>query len=311
MMAAYLTRRAGPQDLELGELPQPRPGKGEVLLAVHAAAITPTEFNWSPTFQARDGAPRPFPIILGHEFAGVIVDAGAGSEGVKPGDAMYGMNDWFTNGAQAEYCVAPATALAPRPRALDPTTAAVVPISALTAWQGLFERCQLKAGERVLVHGGAGGVGVFAVQLAHWRGARVTATASTRNVDFVRRLGADEVVDYRTTRYEKVVRDIDVVFDAVGGETLDRSWDVLRSGGRLVTIAAQSEAMNDPRARDAFFIVSPSREQLSGISSLLDAGALRAFVGAVFRLDQARDAYAHAQRGGMRGKVALRVKNGA
>jgi len=310
MKAAYLTKHAGAEGLVFGELPQPRPARGEVLVKVHASAVTPTEFNWLPTFKTRAGEPRSFPIVLGHEFSGVIEEVGEAVNGLKAGDAVYGMNDWFANGAQAEYCVAPATSVAAVPRTLDHARAAVVPISALTAWQGLFERGGLKAGERVLIHGGAGGVGVFAVQLAHWRGAHVIATASTRNVDFVRSLGAVEVVDYQTTRFEKVVRDVDVVFDAVGGETLDRSWSALRSAGRLVTIAAQSEAVNEPRVREAFFIVEPNQGQLAEIGRLLDSGDLRAYVEAVFGLNQAHEAYARARRGGMRGKVVLRVKNG-
>jgi NADPH:quinone reductase-like Zn-dependent oxidoreductase len=310
MKAAYLTTRAGPEGLVIGDLPQPRPGRDEVLVKVHSAAVTPTEFNWSPTFSTRKGEPRPFPIVLGHEFSGVIQEVGEAVHGLRAGEAVYGMNDWFANGAQAEYCVASAAAVAAAPHTLDHTRAAVVPISALTAWQGLFERGGLKAGERVLIHGGAGGVGVFAVQLAHWRGAHVIATASTHNVDFVRGLGAVEVVDYQTTPFEKAVRNADVVFDTVGGETLDRSWSVLRSAGRLVTMAAQSEAMNEPRVREAFFIVEPNPGQLAEICRLVDSGRLRAFVEAVFGLNQAREAYARARRGGMRGKVALRVTNG-
>jgi NADPH:quinone reductase-like Zn-dependent oxidoreductase len=310
MKAAYLTRQAGPEELIFGELPQPRPAKGEVLVKVQASAVTPTEFNWSPTFKTRSGEPRPFPIVLGHEFSGVIQEVGEAVNGVGVGDTVYGMNDWFANGAQAEYCVATAAAVAAAPRTLDHTSAAVVPISALTAWQGLFERCRLKAGERVLVHGGAGGVGIFAVQLAHWRGAHVIATASAHNQDFVRSLGADEVIDYRTTPFERVARNIDVVFDAVGGPTLERSWGMLSSAGRLVTIAAQSEALSEPRVREAFFIVEPNQSQLTEVCRLVDSGKLRAFVEAVFGLGQAREAYARAKRGGMRGKVALRVENG-
>jgi NADPH:quinone reductase-like Zn-dependent oxidoreductase len=168
----------------------------------------------------------------------------------------------------------------------------------------------MKAGERVLIHGGAGGVGIFAVQSAHWRGAQVIATASSLNLEFVRSIGADEVIDYKTTRFERHARDIDVVFDVVGGETLVRSWSVLRPGGRVVTIAAQSEAVSDQRVREAFFIVEPNRTQLVEIARLLDAGSIRPFVEAVFPLAEARDAYACAKRGGMRGKIALQVEVG-
>ena len=219
-------------------------------------------------------------------------------------DVVYGMNDWFSNGAQAEFCTAPAGAVAQAPAAVDLSRAATVPISALTAWQGLFERCQLNAGERVLIHGSAGGVGVFAVQLAKWRGAHVIATASSRNLDFVRDLGADEVIDYRTTAFEKVVREIDVVFDAVGGETLARSWELLRSGGRLVTVGAGSESVKEERVREAFFIVEPNQEQLTEV---VHANKLRAFVEAVFPLEQVREAYERARRGGNRGKVVVQI----
>lgn len=302
-----MTQKAGPEALVIGEVPRPRPGRGEVLVRVHATAVTPTEFNWSPTFNTRTGQPRPFPIILSHEFSGIVEQVGEAAERVKTGAVIYGMNDWFSNGAQAEFCTAPATAVAQIPVSLDRNKAATVPISALTAWQGLFDRCHLNAGERVLIHGGAGGVGVFAVQLAKWRGAHVIATASSRNLDFVRDLGAEEVLDYRSTPFEKVVRDIDVVFDAVGGETLARSWELVRSGGRLVTIAADSESLKEQRAREAFFIVEPNHEQLAEVAALLNAGKLHAFVDAVFPLEQVREAYDAARRGGHRGKIVLQV----
>jgi NADPH:quinone reductase-like Zn-dependent oxidoreductase len=308
--AAYLTTHTGPKGLVLGDLPQPRPGKDDVLVEVCCTAITPTEFSWSPTFMAKTGDPRQFPIVLSHEFSGVVVAVGDGVRALKVGDAVYGMNDWFVNGAQAEYCVAPETAVAIKPASLDHAKAAVVPISALTAWQGLFDRCKLKAGDRVLVHGGSGGVGVFAVQLAHWRGAHVIATASAHNLGFVRELGADEVIDYKATRFEKIIRNIDVLFDVVGGETLERSWSVLSPGGRAVTIVAPNEAASDRRAHDAFFIVESNRAQLADVSQLLSAGGLRAFVGAVFPLKRVREAYGRAQQGGMRGKIAIQVTLG-
>jgi NADPH:quinone reductase-like Zn-dependent oxidoreductase len=279
----------------------------EQTVKVHATAITPTELQWFPTFKTPGGEPRPFPIVLSHEFSGVIADLGSGVGDFEIGDAVYGMNDWFANGALAGFCVASASAVALKPRVLDHAQAAVVPISALTAWQGLFDRGGLESGQRVLIHGGSGGVGVFAVQLAHWRGAHVIATASARNLDFVREIGADEVIEYKITRFEEVVRDVDVVFDSVGGETLERSWRVLNPGGRAVTIAAQSEATKDARTRAAFFIVEPNRAQLSEIARLLDGGTLQSFVEAVFPLDDARQAYARALRGGMRGKIVLQV----
>jgi NADPH:quinone reductase-like Zn-dependent oxidoreductase len=307
MKAMRLHIRGGPEALVYEEAPQPHPQAGEVLVRVHAAAITPTELLWVPTWKTRTGEDRPFPIILGHEFSGVIAGCGAGVTEWTEGDPVYGLNDWFADGAQAEYCVAPAASLAPKPRALEHVQAAVVPISALTAWQALFQRAHLRAGQRVLIHGAAGSVGGFAVQFARWRGAHVIGTASAQHLDFVRALGADEVIDYRATRFEERVRDMDAVLDTVGGETLQRSWGVLKSGGTLVTIAAQNEGTQDPAVRDAFFIVEANRSQLVEIAGLIDDGQIRVLLQEVFPLAQARQAYARAQEGGTRGKVVLRV----
>ena len=305
MKAAFLEHVGGFDALKSGEIAEPIPGAGEVLVKVHAAGVTPYEFQWFPTFHTAEGQARPFPIVLGHEFSGEVARCGDGVDGLKTGDAIFGMNDWFANGAQAEYCVAPVTAIAPRPAAISHTEAAVTPISALTAWQGLFERGGLKAGQRVLIHGGAGGVGVIAVQLARWRGAQVIATASAGNLEFVRGMGADEAIDYRAVRFEEKVADLDLVFDCVGGETLKRSWAVLRPGGRAVTISSRSPHDPDERARAAFILVESKGEQLAEIASLIAAGTLRVPVEAQYPLDQAQDAYTRAARGGMRGKIAL------
>lgn len=307
MKAVFLNTRAGPESLISGDLPQPHARAGEVLVKVHATAVTPTEFQWHPTFKLPSGDPRPFPVVLGHEFSGVIESLGANVTGFSVGDAVYGMNDWFTNGAQAEYCVAPATALARKPKTLDHIQSAVVPISALTAWQGLFKKADLHRHQRVLIHGAAGGVGVFAVQLARWREAYVIATASSGNLNFIRSLGADEVIDYQKTRFEGMVRGLDVVFDGVGGDTLERSWSVLAKNGRLVTIATQSGQTTSQRVRDAFMLVEANGAQLADIANLIDAGDLRVFVEAVFPMARAREAYARTEQGKMRGKIVLRV----
>lgn len=307
MKAMYLEKKGGAESLVAGEIPRPVPNAGEVLVKVHATAVTPTELQWFPTFNTPSAKPRPFPIVLGHEFSGVVESAGVGAGDFKTGDMVFGLNDWFANGAQAEYCVAPVSALAPKPRLLDHVRSAVVPISALTAWQGLMEEAGLKSGQRILIHGAAGGVGLFAVQLARWRGAHVIATASTGNLDFVRALGAHDAIDYQATRFEDVVRDVNVVFDAVGGETLDRSWAVLAKGGKLVTVATQSAGAADQRVRDAFMLVRSDGGQLKQIARLIDAGELLVFVADSFPLDRAREAFARAGRGKMRGKVALKV----
>ncbi|MGC1967440.1 MAG: NADP-dependent oxidoreductase [Candidatus Acidiferrales bacterium] len=288
-------------------LPQPQPEAGELLICVYAAGVTPTELLWSPTTRTKQGEQRTR-AVPAHEFSGVIAAVGKGAGGFNVGDEIYGMNDWFADGAAAEYCLTQPQNIARKPRTLTHELAATVPIGALTAWQGLFNRAKMQSGERVLIHGAAGTVGLFSVQLAHLHGAYVIATASVRNAEFVKQLGADEIIDYKTSRFEDQVQNVDIVFDAVGGDTLARSWAVLKRGGRMVTIAADSEATADQRVKDAFFIVEPNQQQLIEIARLLDAGALKAFVSAVVPLEDAAMAYSGAlpdNRG--QGKVVLAV----
>lgn len=307
MKAAYLTRKAGAEALIVGDQEQPVLKAGEVLVRVHATAITPSELDWYPTFHLASGAARPFPIVLGHEFSGVIEALGADATGFQVGDAVYGLNDWFSNGAQAEYVAAPVTMLARKAATLDHAHASAVPISALTAWQGLFEKARLQRGERVLIHGAAGGVGLFAVQLAKEHGAQVIVTASAGSKAFMQSLGADEMIDYRSARFENVVSNIDVVFDAVGGETLERSWNVLKPGGRLVTIAASSADSPEPRVHDAFLLVRGDGAQLAEIGRSIDSGALRVMTAGAFPLTEVHAAYQHAGRGAKQGKVVLEI----
>src|SRR5262249_53216645 len=290
MKAVYLSKKGGPESLISGEILRPNAEQRQVLVKVHATAIMPTEVQWDPTFQTQTGRPRPFPIVLGHEFSGVIEAVGITVSGFQIGEEVFGLNDWFSNGAQAEYCVADETGLARKPKSLNHTEAAVVPISALTAWQGLFEKANLQRGQRVLIHGAAGSVGMFAVQLARWRGARVIATASSGNLEFVRALGADQVIDYRQTRFEDVICDVDVVFDPVGGETLERSWKVLKPEGTVVTVATASGQSGELRVRNAFMIVRADGAQLAKIARMIDAGELRVYLQQTFDLAEAREA---------------------
>ena len=288
-------------------VPQPQPQRGELLVRVYAAGVTPTELLWSPTTHTKDGENRRR-AIPGHEFSGVIAAVGGETVGFEIGQEVYGMNDWFAEGAMAEYCVTQPSRVAHKPPRLTHVEAASVPIGALTAWQGLFDRARLQAGEHVLVHGGAGAVGIFAIQLARWRGARITATASARNLDFVTELGADQVLDYRAVPFEAHVSGMDVVFDTVGGDTLQRSWGVLTPGGRMITIAAESETTTDTRVKQAFFIVEPNHAQLIRIGDLLESGALHPVVDAVLPLTQASAAYTgevRERRG--RGKLVVTV----
>ena len=202
-------------------LPKPQPGRGELLIRVHAAGVTSKELIWYPTTHKRNGEARRR-AVPGHEFSGVIEAVGEDVTGFAIGQEVYGMNDWFTDGATAEFCITQPTSVAAKPAKLTHVEAASVPISALTAWQGLFDRAKLQTDERVLIHGGAGGVGIFAIQLARIYLAQVTTTASARNFEFLKELGAHRVIDYHATRFEENASEMDVVFDTVGGETLRR-----------------------------------------------------------------------------------------
>lgn len=266
------------------ELPRPSPGEGELLINVRATGVTPTELSWYPTTHTKEGIPRKG-AVPGHEFSGVVAALGRNAKGFEVGQEIYGLNDWFADGATAEFCITTPQSIAGKPATLTHEAAATVPIGALTAWQGLLERAKIKPGERVLIHGASGAVGIFAVQLAHLHGAHVIGTASSANLELLAKLGVDEVIDYRASRFEDRTQKVDVVFDGVGGETLARSWSMLKPGGRMVTIV-------DEASKDAFFIVEPNQKQLADVATLLDSGELKTYVGAVVPLADAPSAYA-------------------
>jgi NADPH:quinone reductase-like Zn-dependent oxidoreductase len=290
MRAVQVTGPADRPVLVEANVPTPIPDGNEVLIKVHAAGVTPTELLWYPTWHNKDGSARNA-AIPGHEFSGVVAAVGGSVTDSSVGDEVYGMSDWFIDGATAEFCVAATSSIAPKPSKLTHAQAAAVPISALTAWQGLVDRARLKRGEKILVHGGAGAVGVFVIQLARDMEAEIITTVSARNRDFVAQLGARQAIDYTKDAFEEKVHDVDVVFDCVGGETLARSWNVLKPGGRMVTIASNSEVSGDRRVKDAFFIVEPNQRQLVEVGKLLDEGSLRVFVDMELPLSQAPEAY--------------------
>jgi NADPH:quinone reductase-like Zn-dependent oxidoreductase len=308
MKAIRIHGRGGPQHLVYEEAPKPHPGPGEVLVRVAAAGILVNELGWDITYQTAAGEPRALPIP-GRDLCGVVVEVSTDVTGVAVGDAVYAQLGYGRDGAEAEYAIVLPRELAPKPRMLDDVQAAAVPLSALTAWQALFLQARLSRGQRVLVHGASGGVGTYAVQFAHWAGAEVLATASARNADFLRDLGADVIIDYMTTRFEDVARDLDVVLDLVGGETLRRSWQVVRAGGVLVSVVTPLPADPAPRpeVRFVYFVVEPSGEQLRQIGGLLDAGQVRSIVDQVFPLAEARRAYEAGLHGHPRGKIVLAI----
>jgi NADPH:quinone reductase-like Zn-dependent oxidoreductase len=279
---------------------------------VKASAVTPTELGWSTTYTTADAVDR-LPAIPGHEFSGIVEALGPEAKGVAAGEPVYALTDFWRDGSDAEYIVAAADALAPKPETLDFVQAAAVPLSGLTAWQALFDHGQLKPGQRVLIHGAAGGVGTFAVQFAHWRGAFVIGTASASNAPYLRSLGADAAIDYATTRFEDAVRDIDVVLDTVGGATLERTWSVVKRGGIVVTIVGEiSQPHADAAgAHGVSFIVKPDRKALITIRQLIDERHVRPVVTSVYPLSQARQAFERGADGHTRGKAVLMVDDAA
>jgi NADPH:quinone reductase-like Zn-dependent oxidoreductase len=300
-MRAMCASSADPASLTSQSVPVPDPGPGELLVEVRATAITADELTW----------PESWPAIPCHDVSGVVAATGPGAVGWRPGDQVYGLVGFDRPGAAAEYVTAPAADLALKPGSVDHLAAAAVPLGALTAWQALHEHAQLAPGQHVLVHGGAGGVGAYVTQLAAQHGARVTATASARDLAFVTGLGAHAVLDY-SGRFEDDVRDVDVVIDPVGGTTTARSWPVLRSGGILVDIAEEPDPSKGGRSdvRSVYFVVRPDGGQLRELASLVDKGQLRPVLSAVFELSALPEAF-RAQRGRRPpGKVVIDVGGG-
>jgi NADPH:quinone reductase-like Zn-dependent oxidoreductase len=297
-MRAMRASSSDPASLTSDTIPVPEPGPGELLVEVRATAVTADELTW----------PESWPAIPCHDLSGVVTAAGEGADGWRSGDEVYGLVGFDRPGAAAEYVTAPAADLAPKPSSVDHVQAAAVPLGALTAWQALHEHARLTAGQHVLVHGGAGGVGAYAVQLAALAGARVTATASARNRDFVTGLGAGEVLDYSGS-FEDHVRDVDIVIDPVGGTATARSWPVLRSGGTLVAIAEEPDQDQGGRddVRGLYFVVRPDGGQLRELAALVDKRELRPAVSTVFELAALAEAF-QAQRGARPpGKVIITV----
>lgn len=298
-MHAVVAHSSDPASLTYETLPVPTPGPGEVLVAVHATAVTAGELTWPDTW----------PVIPAHDVSGVVAELGEGVAGMHVGDDVYGLIGFDRPGAAAEYVAVPAVHLAAKPATADHIAAATLPLGGLTAWQALIDHAHLEDGQHVLVHGGAGGVGTYAVQLAVLHGATVTATASAADIDFVAGLGARPVIDY-TTRFEEQVADVDIVIDTVGRDTMARSWGVLRPGGVLIGVAEEPPA-DDAAShgiRGAYFVVEPNREQLVELARLVDHGALRLTVGPVFPLADTAAAIITQRDTHVRGKVAIQVR---
>ena len=289
--------------VQLREVERPRPGAGEVLVRIQAAGVNPVD--WKIRSGAGQRMGMTLPIGLGGEIAGLVEELGEDVAAFEPGDAVFGI---IKSGGFADYAVAPAADLARKPDSLDPIHAAAVPLGGLTAWQAMFDTAHLAAGQRVLITNSSGGVGSLAVQIAKARGAHVTAMSSAHNEAFVRGLGADAFIDYTAQPFEHAARDMDMVFDTVGGDTFQRAFETLKPGGFLVTSVAFPTDEDQTRGVGvARVLCKPNGEQLAQMGAMVDAGELKPQVTTVLPLDQAREALEQSEAGRTRGKIVLQV----
>lgn len=308
-MKAVRIRRYGDRGvLSYEDAPVPEIGADEVLVRTVCSAVNPIDVK------VRKGAlaamlPHDLPLTLGWDVAGIVERTGADVTAFAAGDPVYCRPDIMRDGTHAEYVAIRARDLARKPETLSFAGAASIPLAGITAWEALFTTGNLQPGQTVLIHGGAGGVGTLAVQLARWKGARVFATASARNHALVRSLGADEVIDYQTVAFPDAVRDADMVLDTRGGQTLEDSWRTLRPGGILVSIEEppSEETALQLGVRCAMVMIEANAPVLDNLAVMLDGGLLRPVVGAEFALRDMEKAQALSESGHARGKIVIHV----
>lgn len=333
-MRAFIVDRYGSNEgVRAGEMPDPEVRDDDVLVQIHAASVNPVDFK------IRDGKlkfilPYRLPFVLGNDLAGVVVRVGSAVQRFKPGDEVYARPDKDRIGAFAEFISIKEDAVANKPKKLTMEEAASIPLVGLTTWQALIERANLKAGQKILIHAGSGGVGTFAIQLAKHLGAIVATTTSTANVDWVKSLGADIVIDYRKDNFDQLLHDYDVVLDTLGGKALEKSLRVLKPGGKVISISGPPDpdfakeigatwilrlAMRvlsyrvRRRAKRhhvsySFLFMRPSGDQLRQIASLIDSGIIRPVVDRVFPFAATKEALAYVEKGRTKGKVIVKMR---
>ena len=309
MMALRAHARGGPEQLVYEQAPAPVPGPGEALVAVHAAAITFAELTWDLSWTTKDGRDRT-PVIPSHEVSGTVAGIAGGVTGLAVGDEVYGLIEFDRNGAAAGYVTVPAGELAAKPKTVSHAQTATLPLAALTAWQALVDYAAVEPGERVLVQGGAGGVGAFAVQLAAILGTHVIATGRSGDAEFIRGLGAEDFVSSEEDALPVQVSGLDVVIDTVGGRVLDASYGLLHVGGRLVTLGAppSEEQAKSYGVHAMFFVVTPDSAELARLAGLVDDGQLRPVVSQTFPLRDGRRAFESGAHPRPPGKTVLIVR---
>jgi NADPH:quinone reductase-like Zn-dependent oxidoreductase len=308
MKAIVIREYGGPEVLKYEDVPRPEPKEDQILVRVIAAGVNPVDgLIRSGMFAKREKAM--FPMILGADIAGVVEKTGRNITKFEPGDPVFAYATLKSGGGYAEYALTTEREAAPKPKVLIYVEAAAVPVVALTAWQALIDTAKLSAGQTVLIHGGSGGVGTFAIQIAKARGARVIATASTANQDLLKELGADVAIDYTKQKFEDVAKDVDVVLDSVGEDTLARSYAVVKKGGFIVSLVARPDRaeLEKRGIRGAALNVEPNSDELAEIGNLIDEGKIKVIVSHTFPLSEAIKAQEQVATGHTRGKIVLKV----
>jgi NADPH:quinone reductase-like Zn-dependent oxidoreductase len=308
MKAIVIREFGGPEVLHMEDVPKPKPAADEVLIKVYASGINPVDWKIRKGLR-KERFPTNFPLILGWDVSGVVEEAGNAVQHLKKGDEVYSRPDPTKNGTYAEYVVVKANQVGLKPKSINHIKAAAVPLAGLTAWQGLFDFGKLDKGQKVLIHAASGGVGTYAVQFAKWKGAYVIGTASEKNIELVKQLGADEVIDYKKEKFEDKVKEADLVLDTVGGDTQKRSLQVLKNGGRLIT-TLKAEFVQEAKEKNIHlesFIAQSYSEQLEQIARLIDEGKVRSIITEVFPLEKAAQAQKKSEEGHVVGKIVLQV----
>jgi len=308
MKAVRIHEFGSPDVLELEDIAIPQPAADEVLIKVYASAVNPVDQKIIAG-ESQEKFPTKFPLTIGWDVSGVIEQAGDSVRKFSIGDEVYGRPFPTTNGAFAEYLVIKADQIALKPKSIDHINAAAVPLSGLTAWQGLFKYGKLEKGQKVLIHAASGGVGSFAVQFAKWKGAYVIGTGSGENIAFIKQLGADEAIDYKNERFEEKVSDVDLVFDLIGKETQQRSLQVIKPGGRLITTIMPQfkDEAKEKKIQLEGFTAQSYPDDLEQIADLIDNGIVSPVVSSVLNLEEAKQAELLNAKGGTRGKIVIKV----
>jgi NADPH:quinone reductase-like Zn-dependent oxidoreductase len=312
MRAAQIKDYGGPDVMQtVDDVPKPEPDADQLLVEVHAAAVNPFDWKVRQGYM-KDSVPLQLPATLGGDFAGIVAQVGANASGFEVGQEVYGQaNALSGHGSYAEFTPVKAESLTEKPSNTDFVAAAALPLAGVSAYQALVEHINLQTGQKILIHGGAGGIGSLAIQLAKYIGAYVASTAATDDIEFVKGLGADEVIDYQNQAFETILKDYDAVFDTVGGETYDKSYQVLKPGGIIVSMIA-SPNQDAAGAKNIQAIAQQTRlnpERLSKLTELVEAGAIKVEIDKVFPLDGAAEALEYIKQGHHRGKVVIKVKD--